>query len=155
MGEQHTKTPAPIRLNFRSEERIVVEPDDKDRFVVTMKEAALACKRVENVKEWQDDFDRFLVYLEKWAETHANLVNSVFVNVGDGALTILVCTLNESYDTGLDDTITDLDLELVQKFPWLVAEVMQVPGSVQRGGRIPFEKVILVYGDGKRAQTKG
>ncbi len=152
--DRTTPSSRPIRLNFRSERRVVVVPEDEDRFVVTMREAAQACKQAQDDKEWKDAFDSFLIYLENWAEDHANQIESVFVNVADGALNILICTAAESYNVDLDDLITDLDLSLVKEFPWLVAEVMQVPGSVQ-GDRIPYEKAILVYGDGKRTQAAG
>lgn len=150
MTEDVTTPQRPIHLNFHSVEQIVVVPDNEDRFCVTMREAAQACKRAEDEKEWQQDFNRFLVFLHQWGTDHATLADSLLVKVSDGTLNVLVCTVGEWYDTDLDDTISGLDLTLVKEFPWLVADVMQVPRSVLRGDRIPIEKAILVYGDGKR-----
>jgi hypothetical protein len=152
MAKDRVAQTPPIRLSFRSETKVVVEPDDHDRFVVTMREAALACKRVESDKEWEEHFSQFLVSLEKWAEQHLDRINAVLVNVGDGALNIFVCTISPLYDTELDDTISDLDIALVKQFPWLVADIMQFPGTAQ-GERVPYEKAILVYGDGRRPQA--
>jgi hypothetical protein len=100
-------------------------------------------------KELLEMINNFLIFLENWGEAHADQVESMLVSVGDGALNVLICTADPLYNVELDDLITDLDLDLVNEFPWVIAEVMQVPGSVQ-GGRIPYEKAILVYGDGKR-----
>lgn len=144
----------PIRLSFRNETKVVVEPDDEDRFVLTVREAAQACKQAQDDKEWQAKFNNFLVYLEKWAETHSQKIRTVCVTVADGALNILIATSGESYDVDFDDIITELDITLVKEFPWLVAEVMQVPQCVQ-SDRIPYEKAILVYGDGKGASRTG
>lgn len=144
----------PIRLSFRSETKVVVEPDDEDRFVLTVREAAQACKQAQDDKEWQTKFSGFLVYLEKWAETHSKRIRTVYVNVADGALNILIGTSGGAYDVDFDDIITELDIALVKEFPWLVAEVMQVPQCVQ-SDRIPYEKAILVYGDGKRPSKTG
>ena len=154
MAKDRTTSSRPIRLNVRSEKRVVVEPEDEDRFVLTVREAAQACQQHHDDKEWETLFNRFLIFLESWGKNHSDKVASVFVNVCDGALNILICTADGLYDTSLDDMLTDLDLELVKEFDWLVAEVMQVPASVQ-SDRIPYEKAILVYGDGKRTQTAG
>lgn len=155
MAEKLTTNGAnPIHLDFRSVEKILVIPDNEDRFFVTKREAAQACKRAEDEREWQEDFDRFLVYLHRWGTDHQDKVNSVLIKVSDGSLNVLVCTLGEWYDTDLDDMISELDLALVGEFPWLIADVIQVPQSVVRGDRIPFEKAIQVYGDGKRAPVE-
>lgn len=154
MAKDRTTSSEPIRLNFRNETRVVVEPADEDRFVVTVREAAQACKQAQDNKEWESQFNNFLVYLENWSESHSDTIKTVYVNVADGALNILICTGDELYNVDFDDTITELDLELVKRFHWLIAEVMQVPESVQCD-RIPYEKAILVYGDGKRTQAAG
>lgn len=153
MTDQKTAS-EPIRLNFRSETRVVVEPEDNDRFVMTVKEAAQACKKAVDDKNFQDDFRQFLIHLEQWGESQAAKISAIYVNIGDGVLNVLVCTPSQAYDVDLDDTISDLDLELVDRFPWVVAEVMQVPAS-QCGDRSPFEKTIVVYGDGKRPPVEG
>lgn len=151
MTQDRTASAPPIRLSFRSEQRVVVEPDDKDRFIMTVREAAIACKQAEDNKEWEESFREFLVYLEKWGESHSDRIASVFVYTGDGSLNILVGTTGDSYASDLDDILSDLDITLVKKFPWLIADVMQIPAELRH--RIPFEKAILVYGDGKRAQA--
>ena len=153
MAQDRLAVSPPIRLSFRSEQRVVVEPDDKDRFIITMREAAQACQQAEDNKEWEDAFQEFLVDLEQWGESHSDRVRSVYVYIGDGTLNILVGNNLDEYDSDLDDTLSDLDISLVQKFPWLVADVMQIPGEVRP--RIPFEKAILVYGDGKRTSATG
>lgn len=142
-------TAPPIRLSFRSEQRVVVEPDDRDRFIMTVREAAQACKQVEDNKEWEDSFREFLVHLEQWGVAHAERIHSVYVYTGDGSLNILIGTRGDSYAQEYDDVLSDLDISLVKKFPWLVADVMQLPASLRH--RLPFEKAMLVYGDGKRA----
>jgi hypothetical protein len=152
MAKDRATSSDPIRLSFRSEKRVMVEPEDEDRFFVTMREAAQACKQAQDDKQWQEKFNEFLVYLESWGEANANRLSSVLVSVGDGALNILICTPSDTYDEELDDPITALDLDLVKRFPWLVAEVMQVPSAAQ-GDRAPYEKAILVYGDGRPTQT--
>lgn len=154
MIEDMTTSHRPIQIDFKSAEVILVVPDNEDRFLLTMKEAAQACKRAATEKEWQHDFDRFLVHLHEWGTRNASRVDSVLVKVSDGVLNVLVCTAGDWYNTDLDDMITELDLDLVKEFDWLIADVTQVPRSVLQGDRIPFEKAIRVYGDGKRTSPE-
>lgn len=139
----------PITLNFRSVEQIVVEPDDKDRFVMTMKEVAQACKKHEDDKEWQQQFDSFLIRLREWGAKHSVKVNDIVVAVGDGTLNVFVCTNDSMIDFDFEDEISDLDVALAGEFAWLNADMMQIPISA-RSGRFPYEKALQVYGDGRR-----
>lgn len=150
MAEKRAKENEPIRLSVRSVEKVLVEPEDEDRFCVTSREAARACQQMENDKEWKERFDQFLLHLQHWGKEHAVRVNSILVDIGDGSLSVMVCTPGEEYDFGIDDELSGLDIEIVQKFPWCVAEVMQIPGKV-KDGQLSLEKAILVYGDGSRA----
>jgi hypothetical protein len=157
MAKANSKT-SPIHLHYRSVEKVLVEPDDKDRFIMTAREAARACKHMEKQaeveKEWIDKFNQFLVYISNWCKEHRKDVLAAYVDVSDGALSILICTEGDGYRFDLDDTLTDLDLAIVREFPWCVAEVMQMPKKA-KDGQMSFEKAILVYGNGKRSQETG
>lgn len=153
MAKERTKT-RPIHLTYRSVEKVLVEPDDKDRFMITARAAAIACKQAEDEKEWVEKFKQFLLYISQWCAQHDDDVSAAYVDIGDGVLDILICTTGEGYRFDLDDTLTELDLALVKEFPWCIAEVMQVPGKAKEG-QMSFEKAILVYGDGKRSSEAG
>lgn len=154
MAKERTAAPRPIRLNFRSVEQVLVEPGDEDRFLITAREAARACKVAQDEKEWKETFDQFLIYLQRWCKSHKDKVAACYVGIGDGTLSIVVCTKAAEYDFDFEDVITDLDLDLVKKFPWCVAEVMQVPSSL-KDGQPSLEQAIMVYGDGSRTQATG
>lgn len=150
MARKAAASPPPVRLTFRSEQHVLVEPDNKDRFLITMREAAHACKRAQDERDWQEDFERFLHHVHQWCEAHKAKVRAGFVGVGDGALNIFIFTHAADYDFDLDDQLTTLDTDLVDEFPWLIAEVIQIPASVSEDQTFP-ESVVIVYGDGKRA----
>jgi len=73
--------PEPIRLTFKSIENVLVESDDEDRFLMTMKEAAHACKQAQNQNEWQEDFKRFLHHVSQWCESHKEVVKAGVVGL--------------------------------------------------------------------------
>lgn len=154
MAKERTEAARPIRLSVRSVDRVLVEPGDEDRFLMTAREAAIACKVAQDEKGWQETFDQFLIYVQKWCQAHSDKVAACYVGIGDGSLSVLVCTKTADYDFDFEDVITDLDLDLVKQFAWCIAEVMQVPQQV-REGQPSLAKAILVYGDGNRAPATG
>jgi hypothetical protein len=154
MAEERAARSRPIRIGFQSVEKVLVEPEDNDRFLITAREAARACKQAEDNKEWGENFSQFLVFLEKWAKSKKDKLDALFLDIGDGSLTVLACTPGENYDFGFDDELSELDLAIVDRFPWCIAEVMQVPTRLKES-QISFEKAIQIYGDGTRTQTAG
>jgi hypothetical protein len=153
MAKERTRS-RPIHLNYRSVKQVLVEPEDQDRFMMTAKEAARACKQAEDEKGWVDRFNEFLIFLGEWCKAHSADVAAGYVDIGDGGLDILICTEGAGYREDFEDTLTDLDLDIVKKFPWCVAEVAQIPCKAKEG-QMSFERAILVYGDGKRAPETG
>jgi hypothetical protein len=138
----------PIRLDFKSVEHIVVVPEDEDRFMTTVREAAIACKNAQDEKKWKEGFDEFLIFLRGWCNSHKNKVAKCFVQIGDGILNVLICTHKDEYDFDFDDDVTELDLAIIAKFEWAVVEVMQLPSNTA-DSNISKDKAIQVYGDGE------
>jgi hypothetical protein len=149
MAKTRTK-PKPIRLHFESTNQVMVVPDDEDRFFTTESEAARACKQVERSRDWSQQWNDFLVHVNRWCEAHKGDIEAGYVTVGDSALNVLLFLRRPDYDFGLEDGIADLDLELAEKFPLCTAEVLQIPNQPHL--RAAFQQeVIAVYGDGERA----
>jgi hypothetical protein len=142
--------PKPIQLHFESNTQVMVVPDDEDRFFTTASEAARACRQMEQSKDWNKQWNDFLVHINRWCENHSDAIEAGYVTVGDSALNVLLCLKSSDYDFGLEDTIADLDLELSEKFPLCTAEVIQIPNQPEL--RAGFQQeIIAVYGDGERS----
>jgi hypothetical protein len=142
----------PIHLSFRSVQQVVVEPEDENRFMMTVKEAARACEAAQNEKDLRDQFTRMLVYLREWCGKRAQKVQTACVYPGDGFLNILIGTRGDDYCFDFDNEVTELDIELTRQFAWLTAEVFQVPDKA-REGHISLGKAIFVYGDDSGTRT--
>jgi hypothetical protein len=147
MTEDKTR---PILLTYRSVEQVVVEPEDQDRFVTTVQDAARACKSAQAGSEWQTQFEQFLSRIHEWCKGFA-VVESSFVDVGDGGLRVSICTTNEDFDFDFEDEITELDIALAREFPNCLSEVTQIPRPVR--ARLDLSGAIMTYGDARTASS--
>jgi hypothetical protein len=142
----------PIELHFESTEQVLVVPDDKDRFVTTMGEAARACQQAENSREWDQQWKDMLYHVHEWCKAHEDSVAEGYVCVGDSAINIIVCVRGEDYDFSFEDELSEFDLELAQKFPLCKTEVMQIPNQRDMKAGLS-SRSMKVYGDGQRASA--
>jgi len=147
------KTTKPIHLDFRSKETVVVVPDDEDRFVTTAGRAALACRQAAASKEWDAQWNNFLVFVHQWCEVQGEKVKSGYVSVGDTGLNVIICIASKDYDFSIEDAIVELDIALANQFPLCIADVMQIPDQRSLKTELSSE-ALLVYGDGERASKE-
>ncbi|MFQ5806434.1 MAG: hypothetical protein ACE5I3_08290 [Phycisphaerae bacterium] len=117
MPSKAAPTTEPIRIDFKSETRVVVTAADEERFVTTSKEAARACKVAENVKDWYDGFDEFLAYVHQWCTERAGTPVRCYVAVSDDGLRILIVTRGKEYNFEFDDEVSELEIQLAHRFP--------------------------------------
>lgn len=153
-GAMETKATGVIRLDFRSEEQVLVIPDDQDRFVTTVRDAALACKHYDQFGEWKEQYNDFLTFLHEWCIKHHDKVRAGYVTIGDASLNVLVFLHSAEYDFDFENEIVELDVKLADQFPLCSAEVLQVPNQPDLTGELPDE-ALCVYGDGEFPSETG
>lgn len=144
-----TTAAAPIRLDFHSVQQVVVTDEDGDRWVTTVREAANASRSALDQKEWKSEFEGFLAHIHEWAKKRADVVSAAYVGIGAEGLTGVIVTKGQEYRYDLDDEVTNLDIELANKFPNCRADVLQSPEG-EPESRIPYlaaERALQVYGD--------
>ncbi len=122
-----TEKMKPLRLDFRSEQTVVVVPEDEDRFVTTSRDAAHACRRAADEHEWRSEFHRFLTELNAWCQAHSRRIDRGYLGFGDEGLKVFLVTKQPEYDFTLDDGVSQLGVELDTQFPGCPADVMHVP----------------------------
>ncbi len=147
----------PIHLRFQDVRRVLVTPEDENRFVTTVQRAAFACQTLLKVDEWRKEFESLLSYLNQWAEKHKDTVAQAYVGVSSEGLTAVVITKGQEYQLTFDDEVTRLDIELANQFPNCQLDVLQSP-ECEPETRIPYlslEHSIQVYGDRSQPQGKG
>lgn len=146
---KETKMPSPIRLDFQSVQQVVVTDKDGDRWVTTVREAAQACRSALDQKEWAEQFGAFLARIHEWAKEHADVVSAAFVGVSSEGLTGVIITKGQDYRYDFDDDVTELDIELANRFPSCRADVLHSPEGEpeSRIPYIPLDRAVQVYGN--------
>ena len=139
----------PIVLDFRNvTTAVVVRPDEKDRFVTTVAEAARACQFAEQALQWQQEFGEFLRFVHDWSNQHAKAIRRTYVSPAPHGLEVFIVTAGDHYRFDLDDEVSRLDLDLVTRFSRCPAHVMHVPDESPDALESFFspERALQVYG---------
>ena len=139
----------PIQLNWDSHGDVVVLARDRERFLLTMQQAAEACARGRQQLVWKEEFDQLLKRVHGWAADRGAMVSSVYVGFLEGQVTFFVVPRGERMDFALSDEIATLEIELYQDFCNCKGEVRQIPGHTLEAlaSFVDLEQAILVYGD--------
>lgn len=135
----------PVQLRF-DDGRVVVTPEDQDRFVLAADRAVEACQMMNAGLQLRQRFaDEFLARIFQWCQEHADRVSDCYVAMRDGTLTVFVMGPSAEYDFELDDPISELEAEVEDK-GWS-SDIIQLPARDGDSRRAFFdeEKAILVY----------
>jgi len=147
MAGKSQKSVAPIRLHFGDQTRVVVTPDDEDRFMTTSAEAAQACRSAQDTLKWKAQFDALLGCVHLWCKGHAAVARAYLGFSNDG-LKVFILTIGSEYRFDFDDAISELDMELAQKFPRCPTEVLHFPEA-------PVESLTSFFDAGSALQLYG
>ncbi len=107
----------PVVLSWANKDNtIMVEPEDEDRFFVTVEEAIRACGAHGQGKKsrCQEQFRTLRETLFLWAREQSKMVNKAFITVQDHGLLFLVITHSKKFDREFEDKLTDLDLQIAR-----------------------------------------
>jgi hypothetical protein len=135
----------PVQLRF-DDGKVVVTPEDQDRFVLAADSAVSACQMMNAGLELRRRFtDEYLTRVFQWSQQHADGIQSVYVAFQDVGLSVFVVGSSGEYDFKLDDPISDLEAEMEDK-GW-TCDIVQLPtGDVEsRRSFFDEEKSIEVY----------
>ena len=138
-----------IQLDFQSRQQVVITGTEGDRWVTTVNEAAQACRSALDQKSWEEEFRSFLTRINEWAKQHSDVVSAAFVGVSCEGLTGVIITKGPDYRMDFDDEVTQLDIELANRFPNCRADILQSPEGepVSRIPYISLERAVQVYGN--------
>jgi len=145
----------PLQLHWNSG-KVLVTPQDNDRFVVEAKMAIASCQGVVAFDRfWQQFQEDFLTRLYKWCEQYQSQVRACYVPFPTGAdIPVFVIGSSERFDFNLNDHISDLELELDQ-VGWR-ADIVQLPLASPEtfSSFFKLSGSIQVYGDGEGTRSE-
>ncbi|MBL7132691.1 MAG: hypothetical protein ISS78_01205 [Phycisphaerae bacterium] len=129
-----------IRLNYYAGDvtPVIVTPADHDRFMLSVKDAALACQAGSDYVAFYQQFEkRLLPRLAAWLTEHKEKVHQAFVSVREGGLLFLVVRQQARYDAEFTDDLSALDAEIARnpEFNMIRLDVLALPLVSDEGAR--------------------
>jgi len=145
----------PLHLNSGDKREVVVTPADQDRFVLSAKAAANACKsavdRELEEKEWQEYFKNFLNSIVQWADNweFKSELSRILVAPCDAGLNLTIVTPKSGHQYQIEDSLTNLELDLFAKYPKCILRIVQLPElpTESLDAFFKVETSIQLYGD--------
>jgi hypothetical protein len=138
------KHQGPIHLRFDAG-KVVVTPEDQDRFVLASESAVQACQIMNASLQLRERFkEEFLAGLFRWCQDHADKVGECYVAISH-VLSVFIVGTSGKYDFSLDDPISDLEMAMDEK-GWS-CDILQLPSNDTDSLKAFFnkEQSILVY----------
>jgi len=126
----------PVRLTFTDGDKcVVVTPKDNDRFVITVEAAIQACEAQQRPVRFRNQMEALLARLGQWLLEHRAEVKTGIVTVRNTDLLFIAVQRNSHYDRDLEDSLTDLDMEIAKdaEFDLVRLAVLAVPPMSQAG----------------------
>ena len=145
-----------IRLSYTDSGRVLVTPDDEDRFVLTAQNAVKACqdqrRSEEAIKRFKSDL---IVPLVDWCKRHVDRVHACYIPVPAGFVQVFIVGASSKYDFALGEQVAALELSLFDA-GWRV-NVLQIPRAEDEDLQTYFnvEGAIQVYAQLEAAPGQG
>ena len=128
-----TKTmESPIQLRWgEKNKRVVVTPEDENRFIVTVEAAIRACNAAVQYSAFEPVFSNLLTHLGEWKRQHEEQILDAYLTVRDAELMFVVVKKTREYDREFEDLLTSLDIGIAQDkdFEMINLSVLGLPKS--------------------------
>jgi len=105
-----------LLLSYRKKDRkIIVDPEDHDKFESSINEAIAACKDYKNNLQFSRQYDRLMMnVLPEWIERNHEKIKYAIVTMQDSRLLFLVIRNKKKHDPELESALIKLDLEITR-----------------------------------------
>lgn len=141
MQTQQARCGEAPRIRHDDPRKVVVHPEDNDLFMLPSSEATRACV---NHAQFQE-FNRMMAtkwselrrMVAEWCENHSQ-VSRAIISARDPEYLLLLIVQGDEHDFELSDAVSDLDLELREKFPVFPASVMTVTAASEADAVLAF-----------------
>lgn len=136
--------------------RVVVSTEKEDRFVMSCRRAAEACKLGNSRDVWLEELNSMLLYVREWARRNESLLEACYAAPREGQIVIFVVPRADHFDFDLSEKLTDLDLEVAEKFQACPCDLLQIPAKTPEAleNFVNLKEAAHIYGDASRAPGK-
>lgn len=127
---QTAKYSTPLRLLYREKaRRAFIEPEDEDRFTLSVEEAIQACRMFGKFADFQNQYRLLLNHLGQWLHARKDRIDRALLTTRDAGLLLLIITKATTYDSQLESELIALDMEIAQddKFKLVPLSILALP----------------------------
>lgn len=97
------------------QEKVLIEPENGDRFLMTMQDAVHACQfEEEKVKEFRAQFRLLVEHLKGWMQKHRDKIRRAFLTTRENQILFLVERNQVRYDLEFEQELAQLLLQIAQ-----------------------------------------
>lgn len=95
--------------------KVLVEPENGDRFLMTMQDAVHACQfEEEKVKPYRAQLNHLIEHLRAWMQEHQDKIHRAFLTTRENQLLFLVERKQVRYDPEFEQKLIRLKLEIAR-----------------------------------------
>lgn len=110
---------------------VYVDAPKGDVFLMTVQHAVMACGAFGRWADFQTQMRQLMERLGKWMDERREKVREAHLTVRGSGLLFLVVSKSEHYDGELEDSLTEIDIEIANDddFNLIKMEVLAIPDS--------------------------
>ena len=145
--EHHTRA-KPVFLNWEERDRgIVVTPENKDRFWMTVGAAIDACHFKQTLQEFGAQLGVLNARLTEWIRDHGEDVERAHLTVRNGGLFFLVVRRSVKYNAELADALAKLEIAIQNdpEIDQLKVRVLALPKVEESGIQTFLGELVFIY----------
>ena len=120
------ETQAPRLVEKDAGRSVIVETDDEDRFLVSMRDAVRHIREGESGKVWREEFDAVLRHVHGWTTRQRWELEACYAVLKTGRVRVFVVPPGGRFSCELGLAISDLNHELVAVSRRVDSHVSQV-----------------------------
>jgi len=151
-----------LRLSAKKNRRVVVTPEDADRFVLHERDAIAACVNHAQFEVLRrtilEKFIEMCVEIQDWCDQRQSVDRALLDKRDAHHYLLVVCTAGDCHKFDLDDDVSALDDALFNKYQEFPLSVMPIPTDIGEGGLSAFideKNALSIYARPCESQSGG
>jgi len=120
-----------VHLDPAESAGVIVSMEDHNTVFLPIDVVIRACGSVEKISRFTKQLTDTLAILGEWIKNHTSGVKEAYLTSRDAGLLFLVVCRSKSFNESLEDSLTDLDIQIAQNdaFDLIKLSVLALPDS--------------------------
>lgn len=118
-----------IRVDEQDDAQVLISPENEDRFVLTCAQTVRAVMAGMSVEVLIGEVQELFKHVAALLSKQEHRVRDCYAMPRQGELTFFVVPKSDNYDFELADVLSDIDIEIAEKFQQVPCSVQQIPAG--------------------------